>query len=172
MQFHIHPAIDMLTVAALTLQAEALPPHQPSFWEGPTGFLIGGIGFAVYWVVKAVMDAKFRPVQAQSEAALPALWTKIQEVLDAQRVNQEVTNKTLADLNDTLKNMHTSVTAHDTYVREHVGQRGPEMARELGGSIAPLVVNAIRGAFEDERMQKVAARHTDPIGKPRVRRRK
>jgi hypothetical protein len=34
------------------------------------------------------------------------------------------------------------------------------------------VVNAIRGAFEDERMQKVAARHTDPIGKPRVRRRK
>lgn len=174
MMLRIHPALDLATVAAFTYQSQAVPVVAAHWWEGPVGLLIGGAGFAIYWVVKAVVEAKVRPAQVQSDAALPQLFGKLQEVLDAVRANQEVSNRMLEKLDDTLVTMNTSINSHDLYVKEHVTHRGAEIARELGGSMAPLVVNAIRGAFEDNRTRTFAAHTTDkiPAVRPRARKRK
>lgn len=181
MPYSFIPALfDASTIALFVFVAQnvATVPAQVyhGFWEGPTGLWIGGTGFAIYWIMKAIVEAKLRRTAAHTEAtdtATPVMWQKLQEVLDAQRVAQQELIKTLSNLNeDVLKNREMMV-AHDTYIKEHVGFRGAEIAREIGESIAPLTVNAIRGAFEDERIRTIAARNTTEIPKvPRTRKTK
>ena len=166
--------LDMTTVALYSTIAQAggQAPIYTTPWEGVIGLLVGGIGFAIYWVTKTVLEIKYRQgtISHSSEIGSPILWQKMQEVLDAQRVNQEHILQALLKINDNLEGLQLLMAGHDAYVREHVGLRGAEISRELGGAIAPLVVNAIRGAFEDNRVRVLSAQPTAKF--PKIKRAK
>ena len=165
-------AAGMFYMVAQTSPLAAQTPVFPS-WEGPTGLFIGGIGFAAYWIVKAVLEAKQgRASGAHSMGSDPMIWAKLQEVLDAQKVASEGLLRSTDKLNDTIKAVSDAITSHDTYVREHVSERGPMIAQAVGSSIAPLVVNAIRGAFEDNRQRTMARQVTQPTKKATTRKKK
>ena len=173
-----------------TLQVSTVVSHG---WESTVGLLLGGIGFASYWIVKAIAEAKSggkNTIIHSSDTTSPAVWQKIQEVLDAQKQLHE-------NLIATLKDIHTEIIAnqsfmastkaaiddHSMYVKEHVGERGKILAQEVGGMIAPLIVNSIRTSFDLERTtrdaerttiaaERIAASETSIMSKPPRKRKK
>jgi hypothetical protein len=175
MPFRLPVVFDVASVALFTVLAVPDGTSAPrAAWEGPTGMLLGGLGVFIYFITKAIIEAKTRTVERHNvaDSAAPAMWQKLQEVLDSQRIAHQELIKTLESLNeDILKNRELTI-AHDSYIKEHVNSRGPEIAREIGSSIAPLVVNAIRGAFEDDRMRKIAERTTEGHARVATRRKK
>jgi len=149
--------VDAAAVVFFATVSQIGPSVQP---EGLVGVLIGGLGFAAYWIIKAFLEVKSSrvslPAAAYNNGSSPLMWAKLQELLDSQKATQEA-------LLDALKELNSSIVAHDTYVREHVSSRGPQIAEHLAGVLAPHMVNSVRAAFEAENTRKL----TKPVRRGR-----
>ena len=184
MPIRLVPVFDLASLGlfASAAQADSVPSVIGTrFWEGPAGFLIAGAGFATYWLVKAVVEAKTasrpsQPVFIQQPGGnvegLTAIFSKMQEVLDAQKASQDALTATLQETTASIRSLQGAMLEHDAYVKTHVGERGREIVRTLGEDMAPLIVNSIRTAFEAQDVRKVASRDTDPVGRKPARKRK
>jgi hypothetical protein len=181
MPIRLTPFIDTSIIAAFTAVAQGQGDVTTGryLWEGPSGVFIGGVGFALYWVMKVFFEAKARNSGAQQQPIVvqapsngngsAQVFAKLQEMYDGQKVASEQLYEAIAEQTRAARELAAAITTHDNYVREHVTERAHLITKQLGEDLAPLMVLAVKSAFGDERVRAASDATTASIPSQRVK---
>lgn len=169
------------TLWANVLQT-VLPPDRVPRDAFGVGVLLVGVGVTLLGATKAWITIKAPETTRYSNGngsavAVIALTQKVQELLDHQRQVLDEIKEQHGETRDLVKQIHNgtiqllekltaTILCHDNYVKEHVTERGQLIARALGEDLAPLVVGAVRSAFDLHEQRQIARMLTQQTTQP------